>query len=115
MIKRLKNPNPLTTIPAHQPQHYHHPSLYIVTFLTSSTLNMSNKTFNSSHGYVPKLTEENYPIWKQNIRRLRIVKKDYNIVTWVKPLSLGNGVALRALQEDWHDRANKAIGLIHLG
>jgi len=35
-LKSLKNPNPLTTIPAHQPQHHHHPSLYIVTFLTSA-------------------------------------------------------------------------------
>jgi len=36
--KSLKTPNPLTTIPAHQPQHHHHLSPSIVTFLTSSTL-----------------------------------------------------------------------------
>jgi hypothetical protein len=113
-LKSLKNSNSLTTIPAHQPQHHHHPSLYIVIFITSSTLKMSNETFKSGHGYVPKLTEENYPIWKQRIRRVLITKKAYNIVTGVEPLPPGNGIALRALHEHCHDRANKAIALIHL-
>ena len=45
MIKSLKNPYPLPTIPAHQPQHHNHPSLHIATFLPSSTVNMSNETF----------------------------------------------------------------------
>jgi len=75
---------------------------------------MSNETFKSSHSYVLKLTEENYPIWKQKIRQVLIAKKAYNIVTGVKHLPPGNGVALHALQEDWHDRANKALALIHL-
>jgi hypothetical protein len=66
-IKSLKNPNPLTSIPAHQPQHHHHLSLSIITFLTSSTLNKSNEVFKTGHSNVPKLTEENYPVWKQKI------------------------------------------------
>jgi len=53
-IKSLKNHNPLTSISAHQPQHHHHQSLYLVTFLTSTTLNMSIESFKSSHGHVPK-------------------------------------------------------------
>jgi hypothetical protein len=44
-----------------------------------------------------------------------IVKEVYNIVTAVEPLPPGNCVALRTLQEDWHDRANMAIALIYLG
>jgi hypothetical protein len=99
-LKSIQNPNPLTTIPANQLQHHHHPSLYIVTFLTSSTLNMSNKTFKSGHSYVPKLTEENCPIWMQKMRRVLITKKAYNIVTCVEPLSSGNVATLRALQDD---------------
>jgi hypothetical protein len=99
-LKSIQNPNPLTTIPANQLQHHHHPSLYIVTFLTSSTLNMSNETFKSGHSYVPKLTEENCPIWMQKMRRVLITKKAYNIVTCVEPLSSGNVAALRALQDD---------------
>jgi len=76
---------------------------------------MSNETFKTDHGNVPKLTEENYPVWKQKIRRVLIAKKAYDIVTGVELLPVGNGVALRPLQEIWHDRANKAIALIHLG
>jgi len=76
---------------------------------------MSNETFKSGHGYVPKLTEENYPIWKQKIRRVLIAKKAYNIVTAVEPLPPSNHIALHALQEDWHEIANKVIALIHLG
>jgi len=114
-LKSLKNPNPLTTIPAHQPQHHHHRSLYIVTFLTSSTLNMSNETFKTDHGNVPKLTEEKYPVWKQKIHRVLIAKKAYSIVTGVELLPVGKGVALRLLQESWHDRADKALAQIHLG
>jgi hypothetical protein len=64
---------------------------------------------------VPKLTEENYRVWKQKICRVLIVKKAYNIVTSVELLPVGNGVALRLLQESWHDRANKAVAQIHLG
>ena len=84
--KILKNPNPLTTIPAYQPQHHHHLSPSIITFLTTSTFNMSNETFKSGHGYVPKLTEENYPIRKEKICRVLNSKKDYNIVSSVEPL-----------------------------
>ena len=76
---------------------------------------MSNETFKTDHGNVPKLTEENYPVWKQKIRRVLIAKKAYNIVTGVDLLPVGNGVALRLLQESWHDRANKALAQIHLG
>jgi len=76
---------------------------------------MSNETFNTGHGNVPKLTEENYPIWKQIIHRVLIAKKAYTIVTRVELLPLGDSVALPAVQEDWHDQANKAMALLHLG
>jgi hypothetical protein len=54
-LRASKNPNPLTTIFAHQPQHHHHVSPCIVAFLTSSTLNMSNKPFKTGHSNIPKL------------------------------------------------------------
>jgi len=76
---------------------------------------MSNETFKTDHGNVPKLTEENYPVWKQKICRVLIAKKAYNIVTSVELLPVGNGVALRPLQESWHHQANKALAQIHLG
>jgi hypothetical protein len=64
---------------------------------------MSNETFKTNHGNEPKLTEENYLVWKQKIRRVFIAKKAYNIVTGVKLLPVSNGIALRLLQESWHD------------
>jgi len=76
---------------------------------------MTNETFKTDHANVPKLTEENYPVWKQIIRRVLIAKKAYDILTGVELLPVGNCVALRPLQESWHDRANKALAQIHLG
>jgi len=55
---------------------------------------MFRETFKTDHGNVPKLTEENYPVWTQKIRRVLIAKKAYNIVTSVKLLPVGNGLAL---------------------
>jgi hypothetical protein len=76
---------------------------------------MLDKTFNYGHGYVPKLTEGNYPIWKQKIREVVIVMKSYNPITGVEPLSLCNGVTLHAPNEEWQDRPNTVIALIDRG
>jgi hypothetical protein len=76
---------------------------------------MSNETFKTDHGNVPKLTNENYPVWKQKICQVHIARKAQNIVSSVELLPLGNGVALRHLQVSWHDRANEALAQIHLG
>jgi hypothetical protein len=64
---------------------------------------------------VPKLTEENYPVWKQNIQRVLIAKKAYDVIPGVELLPVGNGVALRPQQESRHDQAYKALAQIHLG
>jgi len=82
--------------------HHHLPNLL-------HSKNMSNETFKTDQGNVPKLTEENHPVWKQNIRWVLITKLAYNIVTGVELLTVGNGVALHPLQGSWHDRANKAL------
>jgi len=76
---------------------------------------MLNKTIQTDHGNVPKLTEVYNPVWKQKIRRVLITKKTYNIVTGVELLPVGNGVTLHLLKESWHDQANKAQSQIHLG
>jgi len=115
MIKSLKTPKLLTTIPAHQPQHHHHLSPSIVTFLTSSTLKISNETFKTDYGNVSKLTEENYPVWNEKICQVLITTKSYNIVTSVEVIPVGNCVTLCPLHANWHNRANMVIGLIHLG
>jgi len=76
---------------------------------------MSNETLKTDHSNVPKLTDDNYPVWKPKICQVLITKKAYDIVTGVELLPVCNSVALRPLQAIWHDRANKAIALIHLG
>jgi len=44
------------------------------------------------------LSKENYPVWKQMIRRVLIAKKAYYSVTGVELLPVGNCVALCLLQ-----------------
>jgi len=77
--------------------------------------NMSNETFKTYHGNVPKPTDENRPVWKQKIRQVLIANKAYDIVTSVELLLVGNGVTPRRLQASWHDRADMAVAQIHLG
>jgi hypothetical protein len=76
---------------------------------------MSNETFKTDHGNVPKLTEGNYHVLKQKIYRVLITREAYNMVTGVELLPVGNGITLRPLHESWHDRANHALAQIHLG
>jgi len=75
---------------------------------------MSNETFKTDLGNVPKLTKGNYPVWEEKIHRVRITKNPYNIVTGVELLPVGNGVALYLQQDSWHDGANKALAQIYL-
>jgi len=76
---------------------------------------MSNETFKTDHGNLPKLPEENYPLWKQNIRRVLITKTAYDIFSGVKLLPIGNCVGRRPLHESCHYRANPSLAQIHLG
>ena len=76
---------------------------------------MTTDSFKTDHGFIAKLTHDNYPIWKQKIRRVLIAKKEYDIVTGIEPLPVGQGVALRPQQQNWHERANDAMALIYTG
>jgi len=76
---------------------------------------MSNEIYLTDQGNVPQLSEENYPVWKQKICRVLIAKRAYNIVSSVKLLPGGNGIAVSPMEENWHDSANRAIAHIHLG
>jgi hypothetical protein len=71
--------------------------------------------FKTDQGFIAKLTHNNYPIWKQKMRRILITKKAYNIVTGIVLLPLGHGVALHPLQQNWHEKANEAMALIYTG
>jgi len=81
----------------------------------SSTFNMSNKSWKTDDSNVPKLTEEFYGAWKPKICQVFISNKAYIILTGVKLLPFGHSIVLYPLQDTWHDTANKAIALIHIG
>jgi len=74
---------------------------------------MSNEIFKTDHGNVLKPNNENYLVSKQKIRRVLIAMTAYNIVTGVKLLPVGNGVALCPQQESGHDRANQTLAQVH--
>jgi hypothetical protein len=69
----------------------------------------------TGHGNMPKLTKENYLVWKQKIRRVLITKTAYNSVTGDELLPGGNCVALRLLYDSWHIQGKKALVQINLG
>jgi hypothetical protein len=76
---------------------------------------MSNETFKTDQHNVPKLTEENWVVWKQTISRVLFAKTTYNIDTDVELLPVGDSVALHPPPESWYDRANKVLAQIHQG
>jgi hypothetical protein len=49
------------------------------------------------------------------MRFVLITKKAYDIVTGIELLPVGHGIALRPLQQNWHERANEAMALIYTG
>ena len=75
---------------------------------------MSNESFKTYYGNVPKLTEENDTVWQQKISQVIIARKAYNMVTGVELLPVGNSVALSPLQETLHARANNTLAQIYL-
>lgn len=75
---------------------------------------MSNGTFKTDHGNVLKLTDENYPVWRQKICWVLIAKKANNIVTGMELHPVSNCITVLPLQENLHDWANEAIAPIHL-
>jgi len=89
-IKNLRNPNPLTTIPANQPQHDYNPSRYIITFLTSSTLktniNQNNQvwTWRCSQaipGNLPYL-DAKHPVSAHRKESLQYCDRSGNAPSW---------------------------------
>jgi len=51
---------------------------------------MTTETFKSAYGNIPKLTENNYPMWKENVRRVIMGADAYEIMTREEPEREGN-------------------------
>ena len=78
-------------------------------------MSATTEMFKSNHRFIPKLTHDNYPTWRKRVRRVLVAMRAYNIVTGEELLPEGNRSAARTLQMEWHQKANDAIALIHLG
>jgi hypothetical protein len=78
---------------------------------------MSAKTemFQTNRGFIPKLTQDDYPTCRKKIHRVLVAMTEYNIVSGYELLPKGIGSAAHTLQMEWHQRANDAIALIHFG
>jgi len=51
---------------------------------------MPTETFKTDYGSVPKLTENNYPMWREKVRRVIMGADAYEIVTREGPKLEGN-------------------------
>jgi len=78
-------------------------------------MSAATKMFKTNHGFIPKLTRDNYPTWREKVRHLLVRMSAYNIVTGDELFPEGNGSAARTLLKEWHQRTNDAIALIYLG
>jgi len=78
-------------------------------------MSATTKLFKTDHRFNPKLTHDNYPIWRKKVHRVLIAMKAYNIVTRNKLFPEGNRSAACTLQKEWHQKANDVIALIHVG
>jgi len=64
-----------------------------MTFEASKTppsRTMTPETFKSAYGNIPKLTENNYPMWKENVWRVIMGADAYEIMTREEPEREGN-------------------------
>ena len=51
---------------------------------------MTSETIKSAYGNIPKLTENNYPMWKEKVRRVIMGANTYEIMTREEPEPEGN-------------------------
>jgi hypothetical protein len=78
-------------------------------------MSATTEMFKTDHGFIPKLTHDNYPTWRTTVCHVLVAMRAYSIVTGDKLLPEGNRSAAHTLQKEWHQRANAAIAQIHLG
>jgi hypothetical protein len=76
---------------------------------------MPTETFKTNYGNVPKLTELNYPISRDKVRRVLMGVDAYAIVTREEPEPEGTSAAIRTEQLNWRTRRNDAQVIIYMG
>jgi hypothetical protein len=76
---------------------------------------MTTETFKSAYGNIPKLTENNYPMWKEKVRRVIMGADAYEIMTREEPEPEGNTREGRTELRNWRKRRNNAQSIIYMG
>jgi hypothetical protein len=71
---------------------------------------MPTETFKTDYGSVPKLAENNYPMWREKVRRAIMGTDAYEIVTREGPKLEGNNWDSCIEQRNWRKRRNDARG-----
>ena len=67
---------------------------------------MTTETFKSPYGNIPKLTENNYPMWKEKekVRGVIMGADAYEIMTGEEPEPEGNTLEGRTELRNWRKR-----------
>jgi hypothetical protein len=75
---------------------------------------MPTETFKTDYGNIPKLTENNYPRWKEKVRRALMGADAYYIVTRKKPEPEGNTANSRTEQRNRRTGRNDVPAIIYI-
>jgi len=65
---------------------------------------MPTGTFKTDYGNIPKLTENNYPMWREKVQRVIMGADVYEIVTREEPEPEGNTREGRTELRNWRKR-----------
>ena len=76
---------------------------------------MTTETFKSAYGNIPKLTENNYPMWKEKVRRVIMGADAYEIMTREEPEPEGNTREGCTELRNWGKRRNNVQSIISMG
>jgi len=76
---------------------------------------MTTETFKSAYGNIPKLTENNYPMWKEKVRQVTMGADAYEIMTTEEPEPEGNTREGRTELRNWRKRRNNTQSIIYMG
>jgi len=75
---------------------------------------MPTEIIKNHYGYIPQLTENNYPIWKEKVHRVLMGADAYYIVTREEAALEGKTANSRTRQHNWRTQRNDAPAIIYM-
>jgi len=76
---------------------------------------MMTKTLKSTFSDIPKLNENNYPMWIEQVQRVMMGEDAYEIMTGEEPEPEGNTREGSTELQNWQTRRNNAKSIIYMG